>query len=259
MYTLKNRPSISSIIILLFLAVALSNPVTGQSVQQTFDKANQLYQRHEYDSAAILYERLVKAGYDNPELYYNAGNANLKARRLGYAVYYFEKALQRSPGNEVIEHNLELAKQQASDKIDQIPTLFFIRWWHGLLHLHQSNTWMIGSVILFWVLIFFVGWRLLKRPAPRWTRWIILLTAVLFCIYLSGAMGTWYQRTHHNFAVIIKSNEQVKAAPDADSPDLLVVHEGLKVRVTDAVNGWRKIQLTDGKEGWVQADCMLRL
>lgn len=257
---LKTRKTIFSFFVLaLFALPAFSQEAPAQSTQQLFDRANNLYQRHRYDSASLLYQQLVHDGYNNAELYYNAGNANYKARHLGYAVYYFEKALQQSPGNAVIAHNLALAKQQASDKIDQVPTLFFIRWWHGLLHLHQPNGWMVGSILLFWVVVFLTGWRLLRKPAPRWTGWILTLTAILFCIYLSGAIGTWYRHTHHDFAIIVKTDQQVKAAPDSGSADLLVIHEGLKVKVTDEVNGWRKIELTNGTEGWVRADCMADL
>ncbi|MGH2643908.1 MAG: hypothetical protein ACRDE2_08170, partial [Chitinophagaceae bacterium] len=185
------------------------------SAQQIFQEANQLYQKQLYDSAANLYQQLVNEGYLNPELYYNAGNANYKSNHLGYAAYYFEKALQQSPGNKVIENNLALAKQKVADKINQMPTVFFIRWWHNMLQFHKPNGWMAGSIIFFWLLIFFTGWRLLRKPAPRWTKWIVVLSAILFCIYLSGAIGSWYHRSHHDLAVIISPDEQMKAAPDS--------------------------------------------
>lgn len=251
-------------IIAVFLSlsfIAGGAVAVAQPTQPSFDNANNLYQKHQYDSALTLYRELIGKGFNNAELYYNAGNASFKSGQLGYAVYYFEKALQQSPGNAVIQHNLAIAKQQATDKIDQVPTLFFIAWWHHLLHWHTPNGWVIGSILLFWLVLFFIGWRLFgkKLPAPRWTTWIIALTAILFCLYLSGAIGTWYMRTHHIYAVIIKTDEPLKTAPDSGSADVLIVHEGLKVKITDAVDSWRKIKLTDGKEGWVQANAMLDL
>lgn len=235
----------------------------AQAPQQVFNKANDLYNRRLYDSALVMYRQLLKKGFSNTELYYNAGNASYKKGKLGYAVYYFEKALQESPGNKVIKHNLSLAKQRATDRIDQVPTLFFIRWWHNLLHLHTPNGWVAGSIVLFWILVFFVGWRLLRRnslaPPPRWTKWAILLFAILCGIYLSGAIGSWYQKTHHVFAIIIKTDEPLKTAPDNGSSNVVIIHEGLKVKVLDAVSDWRKIKLTDGKEGWVEANSLLDL
>lgn len=250
--------------VLLFICLLLAMAATpqgagAQSAQQTFDQANQLYQRHVYDSAALLYERLTAAGYDNPELFYNAGNACLKARRLGYAVYYYEKALRQSPGNPVIAHNLALARAEATEKVDQIPTLFFVRWWQQLLHLHRPGGWAAGSIVCFWLLVFFAGWRLVRPPAPRWTKWAVVVTACLFACYLAGAWGSWYGQTHHEDGIVIRADEPVKTAPDASSPQVLSLHEGTKVEITDEVNGWQKVRMPDGKEGWVKASAILPL
>lgn len=247
-----------------FLAVvtawgALGRASSGGGAQERFNEANQLYQRHAYDSAATLYQQLVDEGYDNPELFYNAGNACLKARRLGYAVYFYEKALEQSPDNAVIRHNLAMAHEQATDKIDQIPTLFFIRWWHQLLRLHPPNGWMAGSILACWILVFFVGWRLIRAPAPRWTRWAVVVAALGTAFYFAGAYGSWHQHTHRTYGVVVGTDEPLKTTPDDGSPELMTVHEGLKVRITDEVNGWRKIRLTDGKEGWIPQKAVLIL
>lgn len=263
MQAFSTRTFKRSLSIILTTCLALGSlPEKGMAQiapQQAFDQANRLYESHLYDSATVLYQQLIKNGFDNPELFYNAGNANFKSRHLGYAVYYFEKALQADPGNKVIAHNLALARGQATDKIDQVPTLFFITWWHQILQLHRPNAWMAVSIVLFWLLVFFTGWRVLRRPAPGWTKWAVLASAVLCCFYVSGSIGSWYRHTHHTHAVIIRADEPLKSAPDGNSPEIMVVHEGLKVKVTDAVNGWRKIKLTDGKEGWVDASSMLGL
>lgn len=247
----------------VFLASALA-ALPGRSAplpdaQRLFDQANGLYARHEYDSAQRIYQKLVTSGFDNPELFYNAGNASFKARHLGYAVYYYEKALQQSPGNAVVAHNLAIAREEATDKIDQIPTLFFVRWWHHMLYLHSPGGWVAGSIITCWILVFFIGWRRVSPTRPRWTRWALIASAVLCGFYLAGAFGSWYRETHRDFAVVIQTNEPVKATPDAGSQEITTIHEGLKVRVTDEINGWRKIRMTDGKEGWIKASSILTL
>ena len=247
------------VLILVLAAVAAYAVAPPPGAQQTFDSANALYQRHEYDSARQLYQRLVGEGFTNPELFYNAGNAAFKARRLGYAVYYYEKALQQSPDNAVVAHNLAIAREEATDKIDQIPTLFFVGWWHRLLQLHHPGGWVAGSIICFWILAGFIGWRRISRAAPSWTRWAVVVIAVATGFYLAGAFGSWYNQTHRDYAVVIRADEPVKTTPDGGSPEITTIHEGLKVRVTDQISGWRKIRLTDGKEGWIEASSILTL
>ncbi|HMD14583.1 MAG TPA: SH3 domain-containing protein, partial [Bacteroidota bacterium] len=47
-----------------------------------------------------------------------------------------------------------------------------------------------------------------------------------------------------------------KSAPDNQSTDLFVLHEGVTVEVLDAVGDWRKIRLADGKVGWMMLSNM---
>lgn len=42
-----------------------------------------------------------------------------------------------------------------------------------------------------------------------------------------------------------------KSTPDEKGTDLFVIHEGLKVAITDQLNDWVEIQLPNGEKGWV--------
>jgi tetratricopeptide (TPR) repeat protein len=43
------------------------------------------------------------------------------------------------------------------------------------------------------------------------------------------------------------------SAPTFNSEEVFILHEGTKVFVLDAVDDWKKIQLADGKQGWIIA------
>jgi SH3-like domain-containing protein len=62
------------------------------------------------------------------------------------------------------------------------------------------------------------------------------------------------QGASHNEAIITTQTVTAKSSPDAKSIDAFVIHEGLKVRLTDSVAGWVKITLADGKVGWINAE-----
>jgi len=51
--------------------------------------------------------------------------------------------------------------------------------------------------------------------------------------------------------IVFAQSVAVKSAPDAQSTDLFVLHEGVKVEFLDVVGIWRKIRLADGKIGWL--------
>jgi uncharacterized protein YgiM (DUF1202 family) len=60
----------------------------------------------------------------------------------------------------------------------------------------------------------------------------------------------------HNDAIVTAAVVTAKTSPDTQSVDAFVVHEGLKVKLSDSVSEWVKITLADGKVGWVRAqDC----
>lgn len=233
-----------------FLLAALL-PAHGQSPQQLFERANQLYQQKKYDSAENLYGQLVEQGYRNTALLYNAGNASYRAGHTGYAVYYYEKALRRDPGNEVIRHNLQLANQQVSDRTEPLPPLIFIQWGEKLLSLLSPNGWLAVSLLLGWLLVLFIALRVLKERKGRAIRWGTYGSGVLFVLLLTTSFFSYREASRHDAAVVVAPVTDLRAAPDADSPGILQVHEGLKVKLLNTAPGWMKISLSDGREGWV--------
>jgi SH3-like domain-containing protein len=46
-------------------------------------------------------------------------------------------------------------------------------------------------------------------------------------------------------------NVYIKSAPDPQSTDLFILREGIKVSLLDKEGDWQKIQLADGKVGWM--------
>ena len=55
-------------------------------------------------------------------------------------------------------------------------------------------------------------------------------------------------------AVLLAPEVIVYATPDANSNQDITLHEGLRVRLLDTYESWRKIELVDGRSGWVKAE-----
>ena len=243
-------------IALLFVSLLTVYTGQAQKPQQLFNTANALYSRQAYDSALACYDSLLQQGYHSAALYFNAGNASYQAGRAGYAVYYFTKALQLDPGNAAYTHNLRMAQLQASNKIHQIPTLFFVRWWHVLLHFFSVNTWLVLSIGTFWLLLFFVGWRRLSEAPPRFTRPAWIVSAALFLLTTTGAFFSWQAMHIHNLAIVVNVKNPLRQAPDENSGSVEYLNNGAKVRILDSVDNWKKIRLDNGTEGWYEVSDM---
>src|SRR5436190_23134994 len=101
------------------LALSLLLRVAGvpQSPAGMFAEANRLYHNGDFSGAEILYKRVIEAHIDSGVLYYNLGNACLKQKRLGEAIYYWEKAQRKLPGDRDVQENLALAGLRVVDRI----------------------------------------------------------------------------------------------------------------------------------------------
>ena len=56
----------------------------------------------------------------------------------------------------------------------------------------------------------------------------------------------------HLHAIVFAEMVLVKSEPQKASNTVFTLHEGTKVFVLETLDNWRKIQLTDGTEGWIE-------
>lgn len=98
-----------------------------------FVKGNEYYKNEDYGAAIEEYQKIIDAGYESWEVYYNLGNAYFKERQLGRAILNFERAKKLSPKNEDLKYNLELVNLSIADRIQEIPRFFC---WLGLAAFH---------------------------------------------------------------------------------------------------------------------------
>lgn len=246
--------------ILLLILLGYGSLHAQPAPQQQFEKANQLYQQNKYTEAAGIYQELINQGYSLRDLYFNAGNAYYKSNRTGLAIYNYEKALQVAPGHEAASHNLALANQRVQGFTDELPQLFFQKWWAQWQHLHSPNGWVIGSIILIWILVAGILLYLLaERFATRALRVGIGVIGGLAVIYCFMSVYTYGVANSHDSGIIMSSNIKAKPGPDQAGKDLFELNEGMKVAVLDATEDYCKVQLADGKTGWISCNEIKRL
>ena len=117
--------------------------------EKLFAQGNSEYQKGDYESAERYYSQILNSGFDSGPLYYNLGNACFKQKRLGDAIYYWEKAKQKLPADREIQENLELANLLIVDRIEVSenpwPTAGSGRH-HRVFHLEAGNLDCPGAV-----------------------------------------------------------------------------------------------------------------
>jgi pentatricopeptide repeat protein len=88
------------------------------------NQAGEYYRNGEFDKAIEIYEELRNEGYEGTSLYFNLANSYYRIGRLGYAILNFERALDISPTDEDVKHNLAFANLSTVDRIQPLPTFF---------------------------------------------------------------------------------------------------------------------------------------
>ena len=238
------------IIVVLFM---ISSFALGEEATIQFDQANQLYRTGNYKEAAQLYEKITATGYENTMLYYNLGNAYFKLQEFPAAILNYERAKRLSPHDEDMLYNLRLANLRITDRIEPLPRLFLEDWWRALMTLYSSDGWSVAGIAGLWCALITGVMFVVVRSflAQR----IIFVVSSLILLFTTVAFVGMFQQHHREeadqHAIVFAPSVSVKSAPDNQSVDLFVLHEGVNVELLDSVGDWKKIRLSDGKIGWI--------
>ena len=239
--------------VLLLISCCFAN---ASEMNAQFDHANQAYRSGNYQKCVQFYQSILSQGYESADLYYNLGNAYYKMNNVPAAILQYERARRLSPSDPDIAHNIALANLRVTDKIDAIPELFFISWWHDLLDLRSADQWAWIAIASLWGTVLATT-LLLTNLLPGSVRTMLsalVFAGILFSVVsLTGMIARSLSEKNHHFAIIFSPSVTVKSAPDENSTNLFVLHEGVKVELLDQVSQWSKFKLADGKIGWTRS------
>ena len=249
-----------TLLILCLLAMIGWNTIQAQeNGEEWFEQANAAYNSGSYDTAVMLYEKILATEMESVPLYYNMGNAYYKKREYPMAIYYYEKALKLDPSNEDVKTNLAIANLAIVDKVEPMPQPFFVRGWRSTRALLSGDHWAWCSIAAFALLL--VALFLFLRSRRMGLRKLGFFAGIVFLIVFGLSVIFAAQLKNAAFrqdqAIIMTPTVTVKSSPNETSVDLFVLHEGSKVALLETSNGWNKIRIANGSVGWLEADKML--
>lgn len=241
--------------ILIFLMLPLSLPAASpaDSLAKIFADGNEYYQKGDYSQAEQSYRSLLQNGADSASLYYNLGNACFKQKRLGEAIYYWEKARKKRPADPDIKENLELANLMIVDRIESPPVAYPVRLLDNMLELVSATQLSWISLALFAAANGLFIWHVLARRHAVSARTLIgsITFGVLFVCFACALSWKIYREDYRREGVIIEQKVEAHSGPGADNLTLFTIHEGIKVRVRGSNNGWFQVSLPNGWNGWL--------
>jgi len=207
------------------------------------------YKDGQFKQAALSFERVEKQEIKNPYLYYNIGNAYLKADDVGRAILWYERAKILSPNDPDLNFNLNhansLVKDKREDTVNMMDVLFF---WDNLVPVK-----VIQLTAVFFSFLFF-AWAAIRvfKKQKVFSGTGILLCSIFILVTVIASVGC-YKHTVQLNAVIVLSEVAVRSGVTDTSTKLFSLHAGSKVRVKEQRDGYLKISFSKDKVGWVKA------
>ena len=236
---------------ILYLFLLISQVFFAQG---RFESANALYQKGQYQQAVDAYESIIKEDkQQSAELYFNLGNSYYKLNKVAPSIYNYEKALVLKPHDPDVLNNLKFAKKLTIDEIKEVPKVGFAKLIQNFTSIFNYNTWAKISVgISFAFLLAFIGYYFSQLTLSKRIYFIgmfVLLVALLLSV--SAGMSQKNHFDNDRPAIVFAELSEVHSEPRKAGSAILLLHEGAKVYVKETIGQWKKIELTDGTEGWI--------
>jgi tetratricopeptide (TPR) repeat protein len=251
--SLKLKPYM--LLILAFMATCI---FAQDSKNDKFNQGVSSYSSANYQEALDKWMDLYKTGYRSATLNYNIANAYFKLQNIPAAILFYERAYLLDPADEDINYNLQIARTMIVDRFQEIPELFFVRWYNVISLLISSNAWALLSLLTFLICLVSVSVYIYS------TRYIYKVVGFWFAVSMLFISSSSFALSYRNKELVSDSQKGIifspvvsgKSSPDNSGTDLFVLHEGTKVTIEDEVGEWFEIRLSDGNKGWVPSNSL---
>ncbi|WP_086475719.1 MULTISPECIES: SH3 domain-containing protein [Arenibacter] len=224
--------------------------------QELFEKATSFYNEGEYQKAADNYLQILENGEHSAALYFNLGNTYYKLNDIAPSIYYYEKALLLKPGDQDILNNLSFARNMTMDAIEPLPKTTLAKFYDTVTSYLTYDQWAYTAVAFMFLFVgFYIAFYFFRFSSQKR---IAFITSLSFLVLtLSSATLAYLQYNNYHAdrpAIIFVEQAPIKSEPNNRSQAIFNLHAGTKVQVVEEMQGWKKIEIADGKTGWLVSD-----
>ncbi len=244
----------------LFFLLVVCLSVSAQN-ESLFDEATEAYNEGSYEKAVENYLEILENGQHSAELYFNLGNCYYKLNQIAPSIYYYEKALLLKPNDPETKNNLTYAQNMTLDAIDKIPETGLAKIKKDLTGFLSFNQWAkITVVFMVLFVLLYIAFYFFRYSSRKRIAFIASMVAFLISIISIIFAFVQYNEFKSDRPAIVFSEEiAVRSEPNDRSLEIFTLHEGAKVNILEELNDFNKIQIADGKTGWLPKESIKTL
>jgi len=229
-----------------------TNPPADQQAQ--FEAAERAFKdaesSEEYLTVAGTYQQLIDEGLQSASVFFNQGNAFMRADRVGRAIACYRQALRLAPSNTTIRSNLQaaLAQTGGSDPPDSVfCKLVFWQNWIG-----YATKFYLATTLLAMTALLLVAARIKANRTLR-TCGIVFST-----IAIVSAAYDWNRFENRLSGVVIAETKAFKGNATSYEPAFsTTLAEGVEFTVNEQRGDWVQITIPAVGDGWVPTESVV--
>jgi tetratricopeptide (TPR) repeat protein len=225
------------------------------SAQFDFDAAAQAYTNGDYPTAISIYESAIAAGVRDGSVFFNLATAYFAVGDDAPALLNYLRAAEFIPRDS--DTQLQIARLRARREDGTLPETEAIT-----LLGTVTNSWLTYPELNFltwccWATFFAILAALIWRK--RWRlqlRWALMLAGGGLCLFLLLLLTRRSIQEATPTAVVMESAVQVMNGAGEHYLPLFRVFAAAEVRILEERDGWGRVSLPDGRQGWLLVDAV---
>ena len=140
-----------------------------------------------------------------------------------------------------------------TDRIEAVPEFVLKAWFNDLGHAMGPDGWAWTFIVLLVLAALSVLAFLFKSRGKTLSFVVgIVFLALSFCS-LAISLTQRGDYFSEDYAIVVSYESFVRSSPsDENTKSLFVLHEGTKVEILEELGDWCKIEIADGRQGWMK-------
>jgi tetratricopeptide (TPR) repeat protein len=218
-----------------------------EQAQQAFDAART---KQDFVRVAGMYDQILRSGVQSGAVFYNRGNAYMRAGQRGRAIASYRQAQRYRPRDPLLDANLRSALQGKESVGTSRPLIEYILFWQNWI----SYPAKFQASIVTSLAAFVLGTIGLLNSHVIWRR-LAFVTLLVSLAITASAIYDWYRFDHVGHGVVVVP-EAVARKGNADSYEpafTAPLVEGTEFVVLEKRGDWLRAHVHGSQEGWLRA------